>query len=113
MSSAPRRGLETRLKPMEGPCVCLRTHAAARQYDRSAGSACAYCRTTSDRHLPPESRASVSRVGDDLASVMARIRLNHYFKHHELTLTEFSASGLARSTTKGITDDSIRKGLGA
>jgi hypothetical protein len=94
MRSAPRRSPKTRLKPMEGPCVCLRTHAAARHNDRSAGGACAYCRTTSDRHLPPESRASVSRVGDDLASVMARIRLDHYVKHHELTLIEVSASGL-------------------
>jgi hypothetical protein len=102
MSSAPRGSLKTRLKPREGPCVCLGTHAAARQYDRSAGSACAYCCTTSDRHLPPESRASVSRVGDDLASVMARIRLNHYVKHHELTLTELSASGLGPTHNERI-----------
>ena len=70
-------------------------------------------RRTSDRLLPPATWASQSRVGDNLVSCIARTRITHYVEHHELTLIEFSASGPGPNTTKGITDDSIRKGLGA
>ena len=75
--------------------------------------ASADCRRTSDRLHPPGTRASPSRVGDDLVSFVARTCLNHYVKQHELTLMEFSASGLGPNTTKGITDDSIPKESGA
>ena len=72
----------------------------------------AECRRTSDRLLPAATWASQSRVGDNLVSCIARTRTTHYVEHHELTLIEFSASGPGPNTTKGITDDSILKGLG-
>jgi hypothetical protein len=72
--------------------------ALDRRCVRSLRRQCAWtdCRRTSDRHLPPGTRASPSRVGDDLVSFVARTCPTHYVKHHELTLIEFSASGLAR-----------------
>jgi hypothetical protein len=55
--------------------------------------ACTDCRTTSDRLLPPGTRASLSRLGDDLVCFVARTCLTNYVEHHGLTLIEFSASG--------------------
>ena len=52
------------------------------------------CRTTSDMLLPPGTRASLSRLGDDLVSFVARTCPTHYVEDGELTLIEFSASGL-------------------
>ena len=65
---------------------------------RSLSRQCARAerRRTSDRLLPPATWAFPSRVGDDLVSFVARTRPTHYVKHHELTLIEFSASGLGR-----------------
>ena len=65
---------------------------------RSLSKQCAdaECRRTSDMLLPPGTRASLSRLGDDLVSFVARTCPTHYVKHHELTLIEFSASGLGR-----------------
>ena len=56
--------------------------------------ACADSCTTSDRLLPTGTPASLSRLGDDLVSFVARTCPTHYVEHGELTLIEFSASGL-------------------
>lgn len=54
----------------------------------------------------------VSRKGDDLAALLASNLPHCLGSTSWAPLTHFRSPGLARNTTKGIADDSIRKGLG-
>jgi len=51
---------------------------------------------TCDRRPSPGPRDPASRVGDDLASLIAQICLTNYVERRELQLTAFSRPGLAR-----------------